>query len=418
MMIQPNAGASGTSPGGGRQIVVGVVVLLVVLLAAGILPRVARARRVDAEVDQARARPSVTVAPVVAGERDVVLSLPASLSGLHEVGLYARSNGYLSRFDADIGSRVRAGQLLAVIETPELDQELSVARATVEQVQATNALTRTTLDRWRSMADAGVATRQEFDERQAAFNVSTANLNAARANLERLLALKTFAKVVAPFSGVVTSRNVDVGALVSPLVAVGARPLFTLAQVDTLRAITFVPQDAAPGIRIGQDAEIFVQELGDSYTGRVTRTAQAIDPSTRTLQTIIEVSNAAGHLLPGMYAQVKLTSRRAQPPLRVPSNALIVRGDGPQVGVVRDGVVHIAKLTLGRDFGTQIEALSGVAEGDQLVVNPDDDVAEGAEVRVITPKAPDSSAGAANAPAPSGARSQRTTKGNFGRTSP
>ncbi len=386
MTMHQNAGTTGTSPTGGRRLVFGVVLLLGVLLAAGILPRVARARRIDAEGGQARALPSVTTAPVVAGNRDVVLSLPASLSGLHEVGLYARSNGYLSRFNADIGSRVRAGQTLAVIETPELDQELSVARATVEQVLATNELTRTTLDRWRTMADAGVATKQEFDERLAAFNVSKANLNAARANLDRLSALKTFATVVAPFSGVVTSRNIDVGALVSPSVAVGARPLFTLAQVDTLRAITFVPQDAAPGIRVGQAVEIFVQELGGTYNGRVTRTAQSIDPSTRTLQAIIEVSNANGRLLPGMYAQVKLTTTRAEAPLLVPSNALIIRGDGPQVGVVRDGVVHLVKIMLGRDFGTQLEALGGVREGDLLVVNPNDDVAEGAKVRVITPK--------------------------------
>ena len=381
---------------------IGAVVIVGALLAAGIVPRLARAKRVVAEEGAATAVPSVTVAEVKAGAKDVSLTLPATLLGLHEVGLYPRSTGYVKSFRVDIGSKVRQGERMAEIETPELDQELSVARATLEQVQATSELTRTTLDRWRSLAQSGVATKQELDERQAAFNVSRATVNAARASVDRLVALKRFAHVVAPFSGVVTSRGLDVGMLVSSTTATGSRPLFTIAQVDTLRVITSVPQDAAPNVRVGQNVDVMVQELGSvAFRGRVSRTSEAIDPNTRTLQTSIIVVNSDGRLRPGMYAQVKLTTPRTEAPLVIPANTLIIRADGSQVAVVRDGKVYMTKVTLGRDFGTQIEALSGLKAGDLLVVNPGDDVVNGVTVRVVklrsessTPNATTSGSGA------------------------
>lgn len=377
---------------------IGAVVIVGALLAAGIVPRLARAKRVVAEEGAATAVPSVTVAEVKAGAKDVSLTLPATLLGLHEVGLYPRSTGYVKSFRVDIGSKVRQGERMAEIETPELDQELSVARATLEQVQATSELTRTTLDRWRSLAQSGVATKQELDERQAAFNVSRATVNAARASVDRLVALKGFAHVVAPFSGVVTSRGLDVGMLVSSAVATGARPLFTIAQVDTLRVITSVPQDAAPNVRVGQNVDVMVQELGSvAFRGRVSRTSEAIDPNTRTLQTSIIVVNSDGRLRPGMYAQVKLTTPRTEAPLVIPANTLIIRADGSQVAVVRDGKVHMTKVTLGRDFGTQIEALSGLKAGDLLVVNPGDDVVNGVTVLVVKPRSESSTPNATTA---------------------
>ena len=384
MTIHGDAGTRAPSSRAGRWLAAGGLVLLVVLLAAGILPRLERNRRLVAEEGAANATPTVSVTPVKMGNADVSLTLPATLMGLHEVGLYARTNGYVASFTGDIGMRVRSGESLAKIETPELDQELMVARATLEQVLATNELTRTSLDRWRTLSDAGVATKQEFDERQAAFNASRAGVNASRSNLERLTALKRFANVVAPFSGVVTSRGLDIGALVSSAAnAATVRPLFTIAQVDTLRALTNVPQDAAPSIRVGQAVEVIVQELGSTpFLGVVARTSAAIDPVTRTLLTTIRIVNRDGRLMPGMYAQVKLTTPRPRASLVIPANTLIIRGDGTQVAVVKDGRVHMAKVTLGRDFGTSIEALTGVAEGDQLVVNPADAVTDGATVRV------------------------------------
>ncbi|MCC6241817.1 MAG: efflux RND transporter periplasmic adaptor subunit [Gemmatimonadaceae bacterium] len=370
--------------GGSRLLIVGALALVAGLLAVGVLPRIARARRVATETGAVSALPPVTVAAVSRGLPSVELTLPATMLGQHEVGLYARSNGYVASFSADIGSRVRAGASLARIETPELDQELNVANATLTQVQATSELARTTLERWRGMTDVGAATKQEFDEKQATFQVSRANVNAARANVERLTALKAFANVVAPFAGVVTQRNTDVGALVSPSIAAGARPLFTLAQVDTLRIFTNVPQDAAPGIRVGQTVEVFVQELGaTAFRGRVARTAQAIDPSTRTLLTSVEVVNRDGRLMPGMYAQVKITIPRPSAGFLIPANTLIIRADGPQVAIVRENRVHMTAIALGRDFGTRIEVLKGVSSTDQLVENPGDAVVDGAMVRVV-----------------------------------
>jgi RND family efflux transporter MFP subunit len=206
--------------------------------------------------------------------------------------------------------------------------------------------------------------------------------------VERLVELRRFGNVVAPFSGVITARNVDVGGLVSAGGANG-RPLFSLAQVDTVRVITSVPQSAAPSVRVGQAADVTVQELGGvAFRGRVTRTAQSLEPSTRTLLTEIEVANHDRRLLPGMFAQAKLTLDRATPPLLVPANTLMMRGgDGPQVAVVSGGRVRLAKITLGRDYGTELEVTSGLTPGATLVVNPGDEVTEGAVVRVA-PAAP------------------------------
>ena len=398
MTIHGDAGVQKSTRSGVPWMAIGAVVIVGALLAVGIVPRLARAKRVVAEEGAATAVPSVTVAEVKAGAKDVSLTLPATLLGLHEVGLYPRSTGYVKSFRVDIGSKVRQGERMAEIETPELDQELSVARATLEQGQATSELTRTTLDRWRSLAQSGVATKQELDERQAAFNVSRATVNAARASVDRLVALKGFAHVVAPFSGVVTSRGLDVGMLVSSSVATGSRPLFTIAQVDTLRVITSVPQDAAPNVRVGQNVDVMVQELGSvAFRGRVSRTSEAIDPNTRTLQTSIIVVNSDGRLRPGMYAQVKLTTPRTEAPLVIPANTLIIRADGSQVAVVRDGKVSMTQVTLGRDFGTQIEALSGLKAGDLLVVNPGDDVVNGVPVRVVKPRSESSTPNATTA---------------------
>ena len=374
--------------GGARLLVIGGVVVFASLLAIGILPRLARARRVVAETAAVAEVPTVTVTPVQEGDASVDLTLPASMVGQHEAGLYARSNGYVTSFAADIGTRVRAGAVLARIETPELDQELKVASATLAQVQATSELARTTLERWRGMAEVGAATKQEFDEKQATFQVSRANVNAAAANVERLTALKSFASVVAPFAGVVTQRNVDVGALVSPSTAAGTRPLFLLSQVDTLRVFTSVPQDAAPGIRVGQEVDVLVQELGaKAFRGRVARTSQSIDVATRTLLTSIEVVNRDGRLMPGMYAQVKITIPRPNAGVMIPANTLVIRADGPQVAVVRADTVRMTPVTLGRDFGTKIEVLSGVVKGDQLVENPGDAVLDGAAVHVVAARA-------------------------------
>jgi RND family efflux transporter MFP subunit len=372
--------------GRGRLIAVGAGVLALALLTVGTVPRVLRHRALVAEAGAATATlPMVTVAEVRRGDVNGQLAMSASVAGLHETGLYARSNGYVRRLLVDMGTPVRAGQLLAEIETPELDQELSQAQANLAQTQATLGLARATVERLRDLVTEGAITRQDFDERQAAFEVARANAAAARANVERLAALKRFGQVVAPFAGVVTGRNVDTGALVAAgggASGAGARPLFTLAQVDTVRVMASVPQSVAASVRVGQAAGVVVQELGGApIQGRVTRTAQALDPATRTLLVEVQAPNLDRRLMPGMFARVTLTTEGVAAPLLVPANTLITGTEGPQAALVRDGRVHLVKLVLGRDYGTEVEVLDGLQPGAVLVVNPSDDVVEGASVR-------------------------------------
>lgn len=372
----------------GRNVVIGFIIAIVLLLLSGLLPRLTRQKRVEAEASEVSAPPMVMVARAHRGDATNTLSLPATVYGLHETGLYVRTNGYIRAIRADMGSHVRAGDTLAVVEMPELDQELNQARATLAQVVATGELTRSTLERWKSMMAQGAATQQEFDEKQAAYNANQAGQASARANIERLSELKRFGNLIAPFGGVVTARNVDVGALVSPSTGTGARPLFSLVQVDTVRVLTSVPQNAASTVKVGQPADIMIQELaGTVFHGVVTRTSQALDLATRTLLTEIQVVNRDGRLMPGMFGQVRLELTRAERTLLVPANTLMIRATGAQVAVVQDGTVHIVLITMGRDYGSEVEVLKGLKENDELVVNPNDNILEGVAVRVAPPTA-------------------------------
>ena len=372
----------------GRNAVIGILLVAGVLLLTGILPRITRGKRIEAEAKEVSGAPVVTVAAAHLGAPTNVLSLPASLYGLHETGLYTRTNGYVRSLRVDMGSHVRTGDTLAIIEMPELDQEYNQAKATYTQLLATGALTKSTLDRWTSMVQQGAATRQELDEKQGAFAVAQAASASAKANLDRLAELKRFGTIIAPFSGVVTARGTDVGALVSPTTGTGAKPLFSLVQVDTLRVVTNVPQSAAPSVKVGQLADVFVQELGNTaFHGKVMRTAQSLDLSTRTLSTEIQVGNRDGRLMPGMFGHVNFELSRGTRSLLVPANTLIIRSTGAQVAIVRDGKVFIAAVTLGRDYGSEVEVLSGVNANEMLVVNPGDDIANGLSVRVAPPAA-------------------------------
>lgn len=371
---------------GAMGMILGVVLLIVVLLVAGILPRLSRAKQLAAATQISTAQPIVTVAHAHRSDSTQSLTVPGTMYGLHETALYARTSGYVKRWLVDMGSRVKAGQPMAEIETPELDQELAQSKSTLAQVQATAELTRTTLDRWRSLVQQNVATRQELDEKQGAYDAARASASAAASNVKRLTALKQFGGILAPFAGVVTARNVDVGALVAPGGNANVRPLFTLAQTDSLRIIANVPQNAAPSVRVGQAAEIIVQELGaTAFSGRVTRTSNALDPATRTLLTEIQLANNTGRLLPGMYAQVKLVLARTVRPMLIPANTLMLRAEGPQIAVVIDGRVHIVRITLGRDYGSEVEVASGLPVDAVLIVNPADDITEGTAVMIAAP---------------------------------
>jgi len=371
-------------PRHGRALPLVVVLLFGGLLVAGALPRLAQSRARDAERAQVNAAPTVFTEKVRSDTTSTPFELPGTVSGLHETPIFARANGFVRSLRVDIGSVVRAGDTLLVLDMPEVREQAQQAAAVVDQTEASAALARATLTRWRSLAQQGVVTPQELDERQAQANVTEANLRAAKANVANLREVLRFGALLAPFSGVVTARTVDLGTLVVAGAAATARPLLTLVQTDTLRVTLQVPQSAAMRVRPGMTARVLVREAGDSaFVGKVVRTAGAIEPTTRTLLTEVHVPNRARKLLPGMYAQVQFTVPSTGASLRIPAIALIVRGDGTQVARVKDNAVELVPVTLGRDFGTTLEVLDGVQAGDALVVNPPESLADGLRVRAV-----------------------------------
>lgn len=368
----------------GRALPIVLVVLFGGLLVAGALPRIAQSRARETERDQVNTAPTVFTEKVRSDTTSSPFELPASISGLHETPVFARANGFVKSLRVDIGSRVRAGDTLLVLDMPEVREQAQQLAAVVEQTEASAALARATLKRWQSLAQQGVVTPQELDERQAQANVAEANLRAARSNAANVRELLRFGALLAPFSGVITARNVDLGALVVAGAAAAARPLLTIVQTDTLRVMLQVPQSAAPRIRQGMQMRVHIRELNDSaVTGTVVRTAGAIDPATRTLLTEVHVSNRDRRVMPGMFAQVSFTVPSSGASLRIPAIALIVRGEGTLVARVDRDVVRLVPVTLGRDFGTSVEVLSGVEAGDPLVVNPAESLSDGLKVRAI-----------------------------------
>ena len=361
-----------------------LVLLFGGMLAAGALPRIAQSRARDTEREQVNAAPTVFTEKVRKDTTSTPLELPGSITGLHETPIFARANGFVRALRVDIGSVVRTGDTLLVLDMPEVREQALQAAAVVEQTEASAALARTSLKRWQQLAQQGVVTPQELDERQAQANVTEANLRAAKANVANLREVLRFGAVLAPFSGVVTSRTVDLGALVVAGAAAAARPLLTLVQTDTVRVMLNVPQSAAARVRTGMRARVLVRDAGDaSVAGTVVRTAGAIDPVTRTLLTELHIPNRARTLLPGMYAQVQFTVPSTGVSLRIPAIALIVRGEGTLVARVENDTVQLVPVTLGRDFGTSLEVLDGVKAGDALVVNPPESLNDGLRVRAV-----------------------------------
>jgi RND family efflux transporter MFP subunit len=380
-------------------VMLGVGVVLVGLLTVGAVPRLQRQAQSAAALSvPPTSAPSVSVvSPRLApAATDVVL--PGSIQAIEETPIYARANGYLRRRFVDIGDRVHAGQLLAEIETPELDQQLMQARASLQQTRANLEQTRTTMElaritavRWDELERRELVAHQEADQQRSAFAVSRANVNAAQAtvnaqeaNVRQLEALQSFRSVAAPFDGIITARNVEVGALITAGSSTTTPPLLRIARIDTLRIYANVPQSFVPSIRPGQTAQVLVQEFPQqSFTGQVVRTANALDPTSRTLLTEVQLSNRDATLLPGMYAQVKFVVTRDNPPWLIPANTLVIRPDGPQVAIVGgDRKVHYQKVVVGRDYGTEIEVSSGLTGAEALITNADD-IAEATPVQVV-----------------------------------
>ena len=363
-------------------IIVGLVVVLLVLSGAASMFSRGRAGRALAKETELDSVPTVSVVHPTAEEPDEELVLPASLQAFEESPIYARTNGYLLRWYKDIGSQVHKGELLADIDTPEVDQELSQARATRQQIAAQRDLAKISADRWQNLRKTDSVSQQEADTQSSSYQQALANLAAADANVRRLEQLESFKRVYAPFSGVLVKRNVDPGALINA--GSGGVELFILAKVDPLRVFTNVPQAYSPAIKNGMPAYITLQEIpGQKFRGTVARTADAIDPTTRTLLTEVDVPNKDGRLLRGSFGEVHFSAKSNAKKVTVPVNAMLFRQEGAQLAVVgADNKVQLRPITIGRDYGTTLEILGGVGLEDRIIINPADSLENGQRVNV------------------------------------
>ena len=364
------------------RLILGTLAVLGGLFLVGMFPRWrANATLTNAALDQ---RPTVSVISSQRPDDNAKLVLPGSTQAIQETAIYARTNGYVRQWLVDIGAKVEAGQLLAEIETPEIDQELNQARAAFEQASANAELGRVTMVRWNEMLQKRVVSAQEFDEKKAAADARRADLNAAQANVQRLERLQGFQRVVSPFAGIVTARNIDTGALVSAGSNGQSGPLFRIAQTDTLRIYVTVPETDALTIAPGQNASVAFRQIPDkTFKAKIVRTAGALDPAARTLLTELQLPNADGQFLPGMYAEIEFALPHDGRTLLVPGNAVMIRSDGPKVLVVdAKQTIRARAVKLGRDLGDKVEILSGLSSSEALVANPTDQLREGVEVKL------------------------------------
>lgn len=335
-------------------------------------------------------RPSVVVVAAQRGKANTELMLPGTLLPIQETPIYARTNGYVKRWHADLGSKVSMGELLAEIDTPELDRELKQAAAKVAQAQANMKIAKSTADRWQSLLAQGAVSRQAVDEKASVYEAQRADLAAEHANVSRLRELKSFQRVTAPFSGIITARQIEIGQLISSGSTDADRWLFKLAKTDTLRMYVSVPQSYVRMVQANAPVVVNLREFqGKNFDAKIMRTAGALDAQSKTLTTEVHVPNADGTLLAGMYAQVKFSLTQAEPNILIPANTLIVRSDGPQVAAVANDVVQMRKVTLGRDLGTQIEVLAGLNEKELIITNPTDAMRDGFAVKATLAPPPD-----------------------------
>jgi len=360
-----------------------VAVALALLLSVwGILSRLSARNALDREAREA-AIPTVLTTRPRSGPAADTLVLPGSVQAYYEAPIYARTSSYLKTWYTDIGAAVKKGQTLAEIETPEVDQQLRQAEADLGTAHANYELARTTNERWQGLLATESVSQQDADQRAGDAAAKAAARASAAANVARLRELEGFKRVVAPFAGVVTQRNTDVGALINAGQTPGSA-LFRVADTHRLRIYVQVPQPYAAQISTGMSAVLeFTDHPGQRYSASVASTAHALDAVSRTLQVELQIDNSGGELLPGSYVQVTFTLPPSPGTLRVPVNTVIFRGKSPQVATVDDGQhVRLRDIAEGRDFGTEIEVLAGVGPNDTLIVNPPDSIADGAQVRI------------------------------------
>ncbi|MGB6941291.1 MAG: efflux RND transporter periplasmic adaptor subunit [Bryobacteraceae bacterium] len=404
-------------PGRPRTLRVVLLLLLAVAIAAGVVfwginARIQTAAAVK-ETTQELAIPDVSVLHPKPGTVKDEVVLPGNVMAFTDSPIYARSSGYLKQWFVDIGGHAKAGQQLAIIEAPELDQQVSQAKATIQQAQASldqaianeqqgkanEELARVNADRWANLVKKGAVSRQENDQYQAQYQAQVANLNALeqaiaaarsniaadQANLGRLQEMQSYEIVRAPFDGIVTARNIDIGALINAGNGGAAQELFHMASTAKLRVYISVPQADSRGAVAGIKAYLTLSEFpGRRFPGELVRTAGAIDTASRTLLTEVDVDNASGELRPGAYAEVHLMIPEGSRSLILPVSTLMFRSEGLRVGVVRDGnKAELVPVILGKDYGNEVEVVSGLDENDLVISNPPDSLASGATVQVV-----------------------------------
>jgi RND family efflux transporter MFP subunit len=365
----------------------GVAIALIVvaaLLISGISSRVKARNMLNAETAQS-ALPAVSVvSPKQTAPADEII-LPGDVQPFITSPIYARTNGYLKKWYFDIGAHVKQGQLLAVIETPEVDQQLQQARSNLLTAQANLELASITKDRYQGLLKSNAVSQQDVDNAVGTFNANRSIVEADKAAVEQYTALVSFERVYAPFDGVITARNTDIGDLINSGSAGGVKTdLFHIAQPETLRVYVNVPEEYSQGIKTGMTADLSLAEFsGRKFQGKLVRTADAINATTRTLLVEIEVANPKGELLTGSYAEVHLAIPTQASAFLLPVNTLLFRSEGLRLGIVKDGKVVLAPVTPGHDFGNEIEIVSGVQRSDQVIVNPPDSIVSGQQVQIV-----------------------------------
>jgi RND family efflux transporter MFP subunit len=368
-----------------RFLLIAVPIALAVTFFAGVRPRL-RARDALDSRTAAAAHPVVNVVVAKKSLASAVITLPAAIQAFQDTPIYARTTGYIAKWTADIGDRVKAGQVMAVIDGPDLDQELNQARAALEQARANLELARISAERWKELGAQNAVAQQDVDQKVADYAAGRAAVVAAQANVDRLAQLKDFQQVTAPYDGVVTARNAQVGALINN--AAAGIEIFHIAETDVLRVFVNVPQSYVRSIKQGLPVQVLVPEFpGRPFDGVVARFAGSLDSASRTLLTEIKLPNPKGELFPGMFGEVRFTFQPAQPAILLPSNAAIINATGTLVATVdAANRIRLLHVRFGRDFGNQIEIVDGLAPGVHVVANPSDSLVEGLEVSPVLPE--------------------------------
>jgi RND family efflux transporter MFP subunit len=396
----PGTGAHTPAPGGsgskhGALVAVIALAIVAAVVIAGVVPRLKAKAALKTETNE-NAVPTVNVMHPKLGAPQNEVILPGNMQAFNDSPIYARTNGYLNKWYVDIGARVKTGQLLADIETPEVDQQLDQARADLNTAQANLQLSEITAERYQGLAQSDSVSKQDVDNATSDFAAKKAMVASAQSNVKRLEELQSFEKIYAPFDGVITARNTDIGHLINSGAGSPATELFHIAAVQTLRVYVNVPQQYSPAAKPGLTADLTLQEFpGRRFQGTLVRTANAIDLASRTLLVEVDVKNPTGELLPGAYVQVHLKVPSGAPAFILPVSALIFRSDGLQIGTVpgAGNKAQLVNVTIGRDMGSEVEVVSGLNAGDFVIVNPPDSLISGEAVRVVQANAPQGGTG-------------------------